>query len=495
MGKRIALSFLVLLMSAGAAPAADPTAEQAIWLLKKATLIHRDGSHNLLLRSLRQMRDPQLEPLFSELVQRRFPTMQVHGMLGLAEISPKQRLDLALLANIEQPMTQAQLVSAALDADMLNTDDCRQIINWPGLDPSVKVIVAAKLIGDGEKFDPALLDEAQKSDNLGLSMMAAMMKLQLGQSDMAAELAKLNRSDAPNREPVRLLLLQTAMRYKFDKLGTWALKMLGEENLDRSLAYRALRTALMFQPAQAAGILTQRFEATDNPAERIRLGIMALNVADQLDPRVFDPMLQCDQELVQQIARVGKALAAKKPAHDELVKLIHQYNVLASRWVFAHAADLPAEKARPIYIELIRTAQKSPVHFRPQAMELVVMSCEKLYESGSSTATLRELIGQVNALSQEAILMGLIRSHTGDSSKVIAGLNDWGSEFAGSLALLLRAKHGQKLNDDQMLQLSTMVRGGIRDLQNPLRIQAAWIYLKLTRQDRVALASVLGSSK
>ncbi len=495
MSKRIVLSLAALVLFSGALRAEDQTAEQAIWLLKKATLIHRDGSHNLLLRSLRQMRDPQLEPLFSDLVQRRFPTMKVHGVLGLAEISPKQRLDLALLADIEQLMTQAQLVSAALDAEMLNIDDCRQIINWPGLDPSVKVIVAAKLIGEGEKFEPKLLDEAQTSDNLGLSSMATLMKLQLGDAAMNKPLAELNQSDAPNRDQVRLLLLHTAMRYKFDTIGPWALRMLDEPDLDRALSYRALRTVLMFQPAQAASHLVRRFEATDNPAERIRLSIMALDDAAKLEPGVFQPMLQCDQKLVQQVARVGAALASKRPAHDPIVQLIGRYNVLGSRWAFKYADDLPAEQAGPIYIELIRSAEKSPSHFRPQAMELVVMAAQKLYESGSATSTLRELFGSVDPLSREAMLMGLIRTHEGDPTKVIAGMQDWNSEFAGSLALLLRAKHGQTLDDKQMEQLSTMVRGGIRDLQDPLRIQAAWIYLKLTRQDRVALASVLGSTK
>ena len=46
---------LLVCLAGGQASAKDETAESAVWLLKKATLVHRDGMHNVLLRALRQL--------------------------------------------------------------------------------------------------------------------------------------------------------------------------------------------------------------------------------------------------------------------------------------------------------------------------------------------------------------------------------------------------------------------------------------------------------
>ena len=94
------------------------------------------------------------------------------------------------------------------------------------------------------------------------------------------------------------------------------------------------------------------------------------------------------------------------------------------------------------------------------------------------------------ALGSEAMLMGLIRSSAADAHLGIEGVTDFASDTASTLALLLRAKHGAKLDAGQMERLGLIVRGGA-GLQPPLRIQASWIYGKLTGQDKVYLASVL----
>jgi len=101
----------------------DETVDAAVWLIEQATLIHRDGRHNVLLRSLRQLEDPRLEPLFSELTQRRHPGLKIHGILGLAEIKNPAKLDMALVADIKDTAVQAQLLSAAIDSDLLTTAD------------------------------------------------------------------------------------------------------------------------------------------------------------------------------------------------------------------------------------------------------------------------------------------------------------------------------------------------------------------------------------
>jgi hypothetical protein len=494
MFQRLSVAILCLALMPALARGADETADQATWLLKKATLIHQNAFQNVLLRALRQMRDPQLDPLFSDLVQRRHPAMKIHGILGLAEISPNRRIDLALLADIEDRGTQALLVSAAMDADLFTLDDARQLIAWPGLDTEVKVLVAAQLISEGQTVDQAVLDEAMDRDNLALRSMAALLALQAGNDEAMTILQELNTTQSPRRDGVRAMIIQTAIRYEFDRLAPWALQIVDEPEVDEALAYQALRAAMQFGAEGAVERWMHRYDAATGEADRIRLSVLALDLADQLDPRVFEPLQRDSSQFIQLVGQAGAALASGQPATNHIIALIDQNNVLASRWALHRASELEAEQSAPLLEAMILASASGPDRFRAQRLEHAVMAAQELFEKGGNEDRLRELLGKVPALTCEAMLMGLIRSSHGDPSRIIEPIEDWPSKTAESMALLLKLKHmdpQQTLASEQLRRLSLMVRGG-GGVEDPLRIQAAWVYLKRTNQDRIALATVLG---
>lgn len=469
------------------------TIERATWLLRKATLIHRRGFQNILLRALRQMEDPELEPLFSQLVQRPHSSMKIHGILGLAEISPRRELDLALVAELKSQAAQAELVSAAMDAKLLTTQDALQLINWPGLDRAVKVIVACRLVHEGQPFATQVLDEAVNDDNLALRGMAAMLRLQLDLPGALKQLEQVARDDAPNRDHVLTMLLESGMRYEFDRLGPWATWLLTGQQLDQQLEIRALRAAMMFQAPGAMNIWMQRFDAQENEAHRIRLAAMTLDIAERVEAPIFRQMAEDESKLIQQIAAAGRAIRDDQSATPAIETLIQQNNVLLSRWALHYASDQPAETARPILLALIKAADDGQEHFRAQRLELAVLASEQMAESGGAASheALRRALADASPLLQEAILMGLIRTEGPVATQVLEGAVEPASRTGQAMALLLRAKQGEPLDKDQMQRLSLIVRGGA-GLQEPLRLQAAWVYLKHTRRSQVALATVLG---
>lgn len=486
------LTLIVAVIAAAPVGAADDAAEQAVWLLKKATLVHPNSFHNVLLRALRQLRDPQLEPLFSELVTRQHPEMKLHGILALAEISPAKKLDLALVADLKDPAIQAQVVSAAIDGKLLTNDEARQLMGWPGLDDSVRVIVAAKLVSDGEKVDPQGLKDATTSENLALRGMAAMIQMQLGDDSGQKILDEVAASDAPGADRVAGLLLQTAERYEFSAVGPWAMDLANKEQADDAVRYMALRVALVSQVKSAINAWLHRFDTADGAVARIRLSLLALDLADKIDPRAFDPMLQDDVELIRLIGKTGKAIAAKSGIDQAIAELLAQNHMLVARWAYAWAGEQDERTARPTLVAIVRAADSGPDRFRAQRLELAVLAAQKLFENGGdSRKQLQGLLQTMGPMTQEAMLMGLIRSHEAGAYKAISGIDKWQDKSAAAMALLLRAKHGEKLSDDQMQDLALIVRGGA-GLQDPLRAQAAWSYLKLTGQDRVGLATVLG---
>jgi len=89
----------------------------------------------------------------------------------------------------------------------------------------------------------------------------------------------------------------------------------------------------------------------------------------------------------------------------------------------------------------------------------------------------------------QVILVGLVRSDKGTPADVLAGLPPFSDLNTNNLALVVLAKGGVKLTPEQLQGLSLVVRGGgIR--QDSVRLQAAWTYLKITKQTRTALASI-----
>ncbi len=480
-----------VLAVAVAAAELDETADSALWLLKKASLVHRDGRHNILLRALRQLKDPALEPFFTQLVQKHHPVLKIHGVLGLAEISSNQRIDLALLADLKDPLTQAQLVSSALEADLLDADQCKQLLQWPDLDAAVKTIVVGKLMADGKLQDLSILDKAQASQKLAMKGMLALLHLQQGQQAAAAVLDEVHQSSDPTRESVEAMLLQTALRLKFQSAASWALRIAQSTGEDKNVTYLALRVAMQFNAPQAADVWSKHFQAAA-PADRIRLALLALDLAQSLPPKLFDPLLKDEEELVRHVGQTGKAIASKQPAENQILKLLELNHLLASQWVLQYAQRVPIDQAKPLLVGMILAAENepNPARFRGQRIENSVFATEDLLKRDTSSGpVVNGLISQSPALTQEAMLMGLIRASGQSPQKIIEGVATWKSETAEALALLLRARHEVKLSDQDRSRLSLLVRGGA-GLQEPLRLQAAWLYLKLTQQDKVALASL-----
>lgn len=488
--------FAAIVSAAVALPApADETAEQAVWLLQKATLVHRNGFHNVLLSALRQMKDPKLEPLFSELIQRRHPGLKIHGILGMGEIADPPHLDLALLADIKEAGTQAQLVSAAIDSKLLTVDDARRVMQWPGLDPAVQVLVVGMLLDEGEKVGSDVLHTAMESENIAMRAMAALLLMQTGKPEAIEELNKLSRSDSPKRDHVRALVLHMAIEYDFANIGPWAAAIVREPDLDRTFRKKALLAALKFNADGATDLWTGLYDENDNEAERIRLAMLALEAAGSVDAAVFEKLAASDSSLLSTIGRIGRSLDAGKLDLEAVTEFVKINSTLAGPWALQYGKKLLAEDletGRAVIASVIREADSDDPRLRARRLQHAVLGTQVLHEEDPESApTLTQLFADASLVVREAMLIGLIRSAGDNPERIIAGVK-FESRAAEAMALVLETKHAASLTAEQREALGLVVRGG-GTLSEPLRIQAAWTYLKLTSQDRFALAKVLGN--
>lgn len=475
--------------------ASDRAADSAIFLLNQATLVSEDGKHNALLRALRQLRDPELKLLFKEMAQRDQPELKIHGILGLAELDPEAGLDLALLAQIERPEVQGELVTAALDDGLVSPQQAQQIVAWPGLDPGVKLLVLAGLFDEVEIDRDLLIEQSTSAEKLGRRGLASLLLLQLGDTRGAAGLEELNQSTDEQRDVIRAMLLNTATRHNFDRTTDWALGIANDPDASPILRMLALQTAMRFEDERAYARWETLYGLATDAAELNRLGLVALQLSPQLPPHLFDPMIASDDPMLRGFGQTGRAIAAgQADAPERALALLDLGHPLATHWLLGYAAEeADLTDAQVILLGIVYHVRDADRDRREAMLNQAVLAAEALHNLNPDAAIklLQPVLldPKTDPLVAQAILLGLLRSTADEAERIFADQPDFTNPSTQSLALLLKATSDQTLSQRQIADLGLVV--GSTLLEDTLRMQAAWCYLKYTGRSGLAITSVI----
>ncbi|MCC6682405.1 MAG: hypothetical protein IT445_16015 [Phycisphaeraceae bacterium] len=496
----IALSRFLLIVSlfcsTAFAQSLDETGQSAAFLLHEAVTPRRDGGHEALLESLRHMRDPQMRPLYEALANAAQPSLQLHGLLGLIETDESHQVDLEAIGQMSLAPLQAELIARALDEKLMSTEVADQLLTWPGMEPAVKLIVATRLLAQGQFNDPEIPAAAMQGGSLGRRALAALLLAQLQDPRGTEALSALNASTEPQRDTVRAEMLQTAMRHKFNQVAAWAYSIATEPQVNGELEMLALNTGLRFGHVPSMQRWTKQYEAlADNLPRRRRMGLLALTVAPYVKADLFDVMIADSDSMLAATGRAGRAIASESPeAGDRIAELIELQHPLLNKWVLRYAEhEASPQSAQFVLLGLIVAFEKGEVSDRLSRLDDAAQAAKLLMDMDpqSSAKLLRPILasdGSDDVLKQ-AVLLGLIRCQLPSVSDVIDGLT-FNQSDTRTLALLLRARDGQKLDGRDLEDFKLIVQGGSR-LQDSLRIQAAWAYLKMTDQIRAGIDRAL----
>lgn len=494
-----ALLALVLAIVAPARQAqaqTDPIYDSSVFLLRSTQVLDRRGEFSVLIRSLRQLQDPELAPLFRELVLSEHRIMRIHGILGLAEIDPAKQVDLKLLADVKDPAMQSELIGAALDSELLNVANAKQLLAWPGMELDAKVVIATHLLEKKEFNDVALLKKAADSTNLARKGIVALLLTQLGDASGTELLDGIDKSTDVVRDEVRSLILQTAFRFKFERIAPWAAKVGKDAGAKESLALLGMRTAIRFGDKPSLAACLAQYNAAADDADRMRLAVSLLNLAQYVDGATFDPMIASTEPLTKQMGLTGKAVATKKNIAAEVGKLIAFGYPIANSWALGYANfHATPEEARQIFSDVILSYERAPTKNRAQRLDEVIAATQYFSEKDlpGATAVIKPILARDGTDKQllQGIMVGLIRALKGEQHKIVADITTPFVDLnANALRLLLLAKHNVPLDATQLKDLGLLIRGG-GSLPETLRVQAGWAYLKQTKQTAKALEQAL----
>lgn len=501
-------SMLILQATADAQPSLRPdleTSRAAINLLKDAVTVEGDGRHNRLLRSLRHLQDPTLGPLFSGLTLQDHPALRIHGLLGLAEIAEPPGLTIQTVQQIERPDVRAELISAALDGGLVNLPLSDALLDWQGLAPQVKLLLATQRVND-KSFGPdsparKAAIQALSDPALGQRGLAAMLLHQAGDPRGVEGLIALNNDTSAGRDPVRAMLLETATAHDFNRVGPWAYSLCTDPGLPPRLEMLALQTAIRFADGRAITRWQRLFNEAEDISGKTRLALAGLEVSPWLPPEAFDALVSSADDFIARIGRAGQAVSAlhRGEPGEAPLRAINQLlavdQPMANVWVSDYAAQhAPTDLAVAVSERIVLGYETGETVGRTRRLDAVLRATQTLIERTPDEAakTLTEQLRREDAdvSWQQVILLGLIRSRSEVSVAVSHRLGRYDDPDVSALALVLYLQNGEPLSGPQALELERLVRGEVR-LDDSLRVQTAWEYLKRTGQGPDAIDAVL----
>lgn len=510
---RFALATLVLLAGQGPAALADDRFDEAVRTLRKATTIRATGEHILLLSSLRQLHDPDLEPLFSSLSQIKNPTIQINAVLGLAELSRHRRIDSWKLSQIKDTRFRALAIIQARDDELISATELREVLIWPDLTEDLRVYVLLMLVGMGESVESESLTTLMTKGELpGTRAYAALALCHLGQSEGTEEPLKALETLPPLvRDGAVREMLGTVAYMKLRGAAPWIESLLKAGDLSPTAEGIALRSLLALDSTAGAALWREQYRNADNVGHQVRLALMLLEQASSVPPEMFDVITNANtpatpedggdplasslqpqtNELLSRIAAVGRIVASGQDAVSACVELIDRRFPPLSAWVLEYAATLESGPASTLYSALIADTLEEGTSLNDR-LELARLASAELLEL--DVAQLRSALDMARSrqrrLAVEAILSGALTAANPQALKLIEGMNDWVSTRAQSLALLIRARYAESITDEDLNRLSLVSRGG-GSVTPAGEIQAAWLYLRRTGQQGQALAAIL----
>lgn len=484
----------------------EGTTRAALLLLDDAVTVQIDGRHHALLRALRHLKDPALEPLFAGLsTADRHPSLRIHGLLGAAELSPSSTLSVNAIAQVRRRDLQAELIGAALDGDLLDAQAIDTLLGWPALDPAVKLLLATPRVAAGT-FDhqsagyPALLT-ALDSKVEGQRGLAGLLLHELDDARGTEALDSLTQQAGSTAEAVTAMLLETAWTHQLRRSGNWALGVAEHDGTAERVEMLALKVAIRFGQRGADQAWSDRAAQATQDADlsrQTRLALVGLEIAPWLDATRFEALTTDDDPLIARLGQAGQQVAAFRQdaaaadaVETAVAELLESGHPQVWRWAAAYAQETGSAA---LGRTLLKKYQPGESHGRSRRLEAVV-NATQVVVAAPDDATLpffTEALSNPEADNawRRAVLLGLIRDGGDLSLQIAKELPEFIDRDTESLVLVLRTQSEEALSDADQQTLEQLIQGQER-LDGSLRVQTAWAYLHRTGQNSAATAALL----
>jgi HEAT repeat protein len=484
---------LIVAVTFGAGPARADEIDAAVRHLRKAVMRQRDGSHLPMLYALRQLRDPTLRPLFHQMVQHEDWQVQVHAILGLAEIEAEGQVDPWLITQI-LPIARERAVAEALDMGLLDTSSIQTLLAWEGLEPQPKLLLLGELHTLDQPFDAAQLQPLTRHGDMQIAGFAAALLAEHGDVSAFEQHVVRVAQQSRNRRIEQLIWLFDVVRqYELRSLVPWIVEQVEAEDpaADSTVAYWGTFAALQFDPERGMTLWRRNYGSEPSHSKTVRYALLLLRTEPPLPAPAYARLPDGD-DFIDAMRGAGEARAREGDPTAALRALLDFGHLKTSGWVMEVAEKLPSEQAMSVYVHLLDEMAAAPSD-QSDRVELAVRATSQMFEIDEQIIVERLRAAEDDSVVQQAMLLGLFETRSPVAGEAAGRLRRIGSGQADSLALLLMAKHADVLAPDLLPQLGLIAAGGGR-VSTVVQMQAAWLYVKHTGSIDAVLARIFADA-
>ena len=470
------LGFAALTAGMGAASADQVARDAAVRLLSQTVHTQRDGSHLAKLFALRQLGDPTLRPLFEQIVDHAEWQVQVHGVLGMAEVSPDRRLDPRLVPRTAAAAHDA-IVASAIDLELIGPEEIAHLLDLDELSSVARMMLYAERTLQGNLPEAENIERFANSDRIQVAALASMLLKQRGRGyALTALQTRLAEESPARRDQLRLWLLESIRQYELDALFDWARTIAWDDEQRPELVDAAVWTCLHLRPEESFELWRHRVHQIESRARQVHYILMLFATTGESLGEPWVAAFPSNGDLLSQLARLGRAKALNTDRVTPMLALIDIGHGRTNQWLMAEAGRLSSDEAERVYAHIIESIGR-PGGMRPDRIALAIDAVARLFSVNPDRIETMIRDEQATEEMRYVMLLGLLETPEDRAGRIAAEIVQPGFSRTDSLTLLLVAKHADELTEAQLRRLGMIVAGGGR-VSEMVRVQSAWLYLK-----------------
>ena len=451
-----------------------------------------------VLIAMRELRDERLRPLFAGMALRDEPSSKLHGIFGLADLTPERKVSIGQIAGVSDEGLRALILGRAIGGDYLTTRHMRQILNWPEIEPSLELSVTSKLMSAGEEVSVERLRTVAAScpeDQIASRVFALLLIAQLeGDSKATEARARLEEISPGARAPLVAFALTQIISERLLGLREFVIEM-HEWARDRPhLRLQSIATLLVVEPGFGAEEWRTRYASESDLATRIRLALVLLQGIDHVGSEAFAPLIGDELPLIDHMGRAGHAVASGEGEAPALATLLADEHALSTAWAFETIAGFEPERRSRVLIEILSMSvprasvdAKAPGYLYEAAREL------ESVDPGAIAPVLDAACESGDERLCEALLAAINGTRPHIAWEIDAP-PAWPGRTSLVLSVIAEARAGNALGEEDLAILISAGTGG-ESLPPAFRAQAAWLALCQIGRDREALTKILAPAR
>lgn len=453
----------------------DPWEAAAHRELDRAITPQPNNEHLMRLSALRALQDQRLEPLLVSLSGEDDPFVQIHALLGLAELSPDGRLDPARLVAAD-PIARRAAITLGLTASRIAPPDIMHLLTNADLSADTRLRLLTALIAQGETVDPAAVATIETMDDPVVDARKAALQSHLG--DDAALQALAERARRTPHDPA----LQDACFEAIDQLRSLPIAAgvaFARTCLNADLPAGVRRYAmLLLLEQEAAGVralFADEFIRSNRRRHQLDLALLLLMTQTPAPERALAAF--GDDVLLDPIGQASLHLKNNPTkALPHLEALIATGHRRTTSWILDASKDWSDAMTVPLLERILDQAVHSGL--QSTASTNGVKAASALLARAPVRFRARLDGAEDDGPEQQLLLLALLQQPAPELLEVVKSIRRIGVGPADVLTLLVLARDSDTIEATDVASLKLVAASTAAS--HAIRTQAAWLAVRHT---------------